>query len=208
MTALEELDRKRATVRERQERVAEAEREARESPRRGERERQRVLEYHRTCGETGETPDPAIEAELGRAVLEATSGLVVKPVRILHDGGMTDLEEQLVDPAALARLEGAQAALRDAQGELQGFIERSLGVIAVERIRKAQALAEACAEALQTARVAAGEYEAERHWWSGLLVEGGQDVLLPSVPENPLAFIGDAPQEGGVRLPMPEPFVP
>jgi hypothetical protein len=207
VSALAGLDEKRAKVQERLERVAEAEREAREAPRRGEREREKLLDYHRQCGADGKTPDPNVEAALGADLAAATGGLVVKPVEVLHGGGQFHLAEKLVDPAAEARLEGAKAALRDARGELQGFIERSLGAIAVERIRRAQALAGACAEAMRATRKAAAEYEAERTWWSGLLVEGGQDVLLPSVPENPLAFVAGAPQ-GEVPLPMPEPFVP
>jgi hypothetical protein len=212
MSALDELERKRAKVAERRELVAAAERDARESARRGERERERVLAYHRECGEHGREPDPEVEAELGRALMEATGGLVVKTSHILHGGGQFDLREELVDPAAQARLEGAQAALRDAQGELVGFVERSLGTIAVERIDKAHEIAEACDEALRAARKAANDYEQERAWWSGLLVEGRSaeepHALLSTVPGNLLGeIIVDSPR-GGVPLPMPEPFVP
>jgi hypothetical protein len=208
MSALDELERKRAKVADRRELVAAAEREARESARRGERERERVLAYHRECGERGAEPDPEVEADLGRALLEATGGLVVKTSHILHGGGQFDLREELVDPAAQARLEGAQAALRDALGELVGFVERSLGAIAVERIDKAHEIAEAC----DAARRAADDIERERAWWSGLLVEGRSaeepHALLSTVPGNVLGeLIAEAPRHG-VSLPMPEPFVP
>jgi hypothetical protein len=211
MSVLDELDAKRAKVADCRERVAVAERDARESPRRGERERARVLEYHRECAQEGREPDPEKEAELGRALMEATGGLVVRTSPIPYGDGRYDLREELADPIAEARLEGAKAALRDAQGELVGFIDQRIGAIAVARIAKARELAEACDAALSAARRASAEYESERAWWSGLLVEGRSaeepHPLLGTVPGNELGEALSNASRSATQLPMPEPFV-
>jgi hypothetical protein len=167
----------------------------------------------------------AREAELVEAVREAESGLSLQAVTKFGGGEIeADVVLEPVDELAEARYEGAQEALQAAKDRLAAFASANMDDLQEERLAQAAAARAALIDADRVYRLAAQGVQGELDWQTKLANDANRPALIAKLPQNPGAWIGQAPSPSTsaawgwekpspqtpekVALPMPETYWP